>query len=901
MKIRNALKSLQVIATFILFPAIALGKGLAFQPSFSHLTPDEGLSSATVNDIRIDNKGVVWIATKDGLNRFNGKTVSVYRPNSNEEGPCVGNIINCLEYDGEDIIYLSISDYLSVFNIKKHTFKNIRCKNISKIAYHNCLYVAYDNIIARFKDVEENFEPVYSLKEGLSISALVFQGDKLWIGTKQDGLYLSVAGEEPHKMLDAGKVADVYCDSKGYVWVCTWTKGLFRMEDDGKFINYRNSSSDIETVSSDFVRTCCEDGEGNIWIGTIKGIDRIDNLSGQISRIRSYPESRSSLSNNSIWKLRKDRQGNIWVATYYGGVNYFNPEVELFSCYYPSPYRDKGLSNPIVGRIYDDGNDCLLIATEAGFNHLDRTTGKFTWYGIAPDGNATLEHVKALFHDKAKNMVWVGADMSGLFRVNLKSGDIKAYYNDPDNPFTIPSNRVRDVIPYKNDSLIVATQSGICVFSMITGKCRRILSNYSEVDVVTDITLDADGRLWIVDSEGLYRYDMASGKIHCYSEGNSPGKFVSCTFFDSTGEIWMGTYDSGVFKYNPDTDDFTHFPLAGLSSLCINSMEEIPSTGDIILSTSSGFCILNSQTGATRIYDAENGYPFCSTSENSLFVSGDETVFLGSSQGMVSFKTENLYRSPRRFDIIPERVIVDGKQIQYSEESGTIQMFKGSSLVIELSTTNYILSDHINLEYNLSGKNEWQAIGPSGILELSKLKTGRYILTIKDNEVAEDICPPLQIKIFVVAKLSSLVVIGLLLLLGVISLLLIFRRRKETPDEKEEDNLTPSQLLCKKAREVVETHIDDSHFDISIFCSEMGMSRTVLFQKIKEATDKTPNDFILSIRLEKAAKMLEKNLEFNVSDIAEKTGFSSSAYFSQKFKEVYNMPPLTYRKKTSGK
>lgn len=904
-RIENPLDKMKrlIVILAVLIPTLSFGKGLGLQPSFSHLSTDEGLSSPTVNDICIDDRGVVWIATRDGLNRFDGKYVSVFRPNSASEESGVGSIIGHAVYDGRDRFFLVLPDYLSIFDRKSCTFRNIPCKNLGDIALGNGLYVSRNNIIGRFIEEDGSFDPVFLLKDGLSVSDLTFQGDKLWIGTKQDGLYLSDAGGEPFKVLDTGKIADIYCDSKGFVWVSTWTRGLFRLGPGDEVVNYRNSSSDKNTISSDFVRTCCEDGEGNIWVGSIKGIDRIDARTGRLTRVRSNTGTRDALSNNSIWKLCRDRQGNIWVATYYGGVNYFNPEVDLFTCYYPSPYHNEGLSNPIVGRIYGDGDDGLWITTEAGFNHFDRKTGKFSWYGITPDGDATLEHVKALWHDKSKGMVWVGADMGGLFRVNLDSGDIKAYYHDPDNPFTIPGNRVRDVIPYKNDSLVVATQSGICVFSTASGKCRRILSNYNGVDVVTDVSFGPDGFLWIVDSEGIYRYEMESGKVFSYSGEDSPGKFVSCTFFDSDGGIWVGTYDSGVFGYNAVTDSFRHIPLSSLSTPCINSIGEIPSTGDLIFSTSSGFCVFEPVSGDVRIYDAKSGYPFRSTSENSLFVSRDGTVFLGGNQGMVSFDSEDIYRTPRRFDIVPVRVSVNGKAVGFSEDSGAITVKRGASVSIEISTTNYVPSDIVNLEYNLSsGSNGWTAVGADGVVVVPDIKVGKVILTVRDGDAPEEICPALVIRIYSGVRLSAVLSFGVLALLAVLGLIFIYRRRRlSLRKDDEEEDLSPARLLCRKAERIVEANIGNPDFDITAFSSEMGMSRTVLFQKIKEATGRTPNDFIMGIRLERAAGMLEKSMELNVSDIAEKVGFGSAAYFSQKFKEVYDVSPMAYRKRFTGK
>lgn len=100
--------------------------------------------------------------------------------------------------------------------------------------------------------------------------------------------------------------------------------------------------------------------------------------------------------------------------------------------------------------------------------------------------------------------------------------------------------------------------------------------------------------------------------------------------------------------------------------------------------------------------------------------------------------------------------------------------------------------------------------------------------------------------------------------------------------------------LLEKAREIIEEHIDDTEFDVNDFAKEMGLGRTRLYSKIKGVTGHTPNDFILSIRLKKAAEMLLKQPQMNVSEIAYAVGFSTPRYFSRCFREHFGVTPSKY-------
>jgi AraC-like DNA-binding protein len=102
--------------------------------------------------------------------------------------------------------------------------------------------------------------------------------------------------------------------------------------------------------------------------------------------------------------------------------------------------------------------------------------------------------------------------------------------------------------------------------------------------------------------------------------------------------------------------------------------------------------------------------------------------------------------------------------------------------------------------------------------------------------------------------------------------------------------------FLEKAQLIIEKHIDSSQFDVPLFASEMAMGRTKLFSKIKGITGQTPNDFIITVKLKKAAAMLTNNPEYNISDITYMLGFSSPKYFAKCFKEQFGVPPSAFRK-----
>ncbi len=105
--------------------------------------------------------------------------------------------------------------------------------------------------------------------------------------------------------------------------------------------------------------------------------------------------------------------------------------------------------------------------------------------------------------------------------------------------------------------------------------------------------------------------------------------------------------------------------------------------------------------------------------------------------------------------------------------------------------------------------------------------------------------------------------------------------------------------FLSKACDLVEEHMDDSEFSVEDFAKKIAMSRSNLFRKLRALVNQSPNDFIRSLRLKRAAQFLRQGAG-NITEIAFKVGFSSSAYFTQCFHEQFGCPPSEYRKSTTS-
>lgn len=102
--------------------------------------------------------------------------------------------------------------------------------------------------------------------------------------------------------------------------------------------------------------------------------------------------------------------------------------------------------------------------------------------------------------------------------------------------------------------------------------------------------------------------------------------------------------------------------------------------------------------------------------------------------------------------------------------------------------------------------------------------------------------------------------------------------------------------LLKRATAVIEEHIDDMEFDIPLLCREVGVSRSLFFNKFKSLTGMTPNAFILNYRLKHAATLLTAQPHLSIAEIADRSGFATAIYFSRCFRKQFGVSPANYRK-----
>ena len=187
--------------------------------------------------------------------------------------------------------------------------------------------------------------------------------------------------------------------------------------------------------------------------------------------------------------------------------------------------------------------------------------------------------------------------------------------------------------------------------------------------MVADVEVDNSGTLWIAATgEGIFSYRFDTNKLTNYRHDGTQAHSLSNNnvnniMQDSKGNLWFSTSGSGLDLYRSATNDFENFDKGknGLVSDCIYDTQESPVSGKLILITNQGFSIFDQKVEKFQNYSVENGFPLTAVNENALCVTRDGEIFLGGTQGMLSFNELELNFTPKPYKIILSRLIVRSK------------------------------------------------------------------------------------------------------------------------------------------------------------------------------------------------------------------------------------------------
>jgi ligand-binding sensor domain-containing protein/DNA-binding response OmpR family regulator/nitrogen-specific signal transduction histidine kinase len=744
--------------------------------SFNHLTVENGLSQSGVLSIAQDSMGFMWFGTKDGLNKFNGQTFEVFKHDEhNPASLSSSRNINTLLTDSKGKLWIGTQNGLNLYLPESNSFRHfVNDPNDQSTISNNIirdlfqdrqgnLWVGTENglnkLLRSGKFQRFYSSPVKGRGIAHNLVKAIHQDHKnvLWIGTA-DGLTgmeshggKYVFNSYFHDLENSESLADndlnaIFEDSRRNLWIGTHKFGLELMDRSaGKFKHYTAKKGQPNALSSNVIRKIKMDSSGKLWISTLNGLSILDVGSQKFANLLSNPDDPSSLNQNSVYDILQDAAGSMWLGTYYGGINVYHTNSTPFRKYKANRGKN-GISSNVVGSIVEDRAHNLWIGTEAeGLNYYNRTTGLFSSFKADGESSKSLSSnlVKAISIDR-KGWVWVGTYEGGLDVYIPETGAFK-HYKPGNLTGGLNTNRIVYMLHDSKGRLWLGTRSqGIYTYNEKTDDFSAFSGGHEGEDLryVHCFYEDARHNIWLATNSGTYIVPVSGGRPRRFEHPDTRIRFDDINFIreDSKGIIWLGSYESGLIRYDPVKNDIHNYTEEnGLpSNNALGLLED--KRGFLWISTSNGLSKFDGRLFTN--YTVEDGLPGNVFNINSFFKDSRGEMFFGGYNGMVSFFPEQIRRNRMVPKAVFSRLKLFNKPVIIGDETklltGNISLTKEINFsyhqnifTIDFALLNYIKAEKNRYAYKLEGfEKEWNYVStPSA--SFTNLPAGTYTLLVK--------------------------------------------------------------------------------------------------------------------------------------------------------------------------
>ena len=746
---------------------------------FAHLTTNDGLSQSNVKAILQDDRGFMWFATQDGLDRYDGNTFVVYKHNPKDPTSISANLVTDLVEDDQG--YLWIATYTGGvnkfdprterFTHYRHDAGNRNCisadsvNSIARDRRGNLWFGTEANGLDKFDPTAGTFTHYLDDSEGQFVGRITHATEdehgEIWIVGERGLFHLNPkTGEMTQPPATRNRLgADyVFADQAGNLWMLAYAPivGLIKYDPHKEEITaYPVGAGGVGLVSSKLFAD-----ENGIWVPSSLGLYYFDRRTEHLTRLFHHDENNSeSLNDDAVISVYQDKGGVLWVGTEDGGLNVLNFQQAQFSRYAHRPHDPTSLSPGRVTAIYRDSEDALWVGfSPRALDRLDRKTGRFTHYVAIKSleegsGGETGTDVNGLYKD-SRGYLWLGGWGAGLDRLDERTGQVEHYRHKPDDRNSLPSNHVIRIFGDRDGRLWVGHIDGVARLDPANGRFtfyRPDPTNPTKYgNAASGFYQDRSGTIWVSRGEGvLSRYDDKKDIFVDYQpDSRDPHKLnggdVNTIHEDRTGVLWMGASD-GLYRYNRQDKTFTRYTEnQGLPSSTIQGILE-DKTGRLWISTKNGLSRFNPQTETFRNYDVSDGLQANEFSRTSYAQGPDGEMFFGGSNGLNAFYPEAIRDNPYVPPVVITSFKVFNKPVPVGPESllkkaipyvdSLTLSYRESVFSFEFAALSYANAQKNHYRYKLEGfEPGWNEVGSKQRLATyTNLEPGTYVFRVQGS------------------------------------------------------------------------------------------------------------------------------------------------------------------------
>ena len=727
---------------------------------------NEGISQLSVMTIYQDSRGYLWFATKNGLNRFNGKEYKIYHREDGNEQSLSNNSVTSITEDQEGYLWVGTNNGLNRIDLNTNEIKRYNLETNGLVANSistvytdrsGCLWVGTWEGLNRYNREGDHFEyiPIEDDTErAMIVTLLEDSSGRFWIGTRNKGLLLcdhqmnlisQFTSESKNMPLNNNNITSIYEDDKKQIWVGCKNSGLNKINlRDNEVTSYTNLNSGL---SNNSVR-CIIEWQGKLLIGTFDGIFDLDKATERIVKVAGYDDINKSLSHYSVYCFCVDRDKTLWVGTFAGGVNYLNKFTNRFVLH--KPQEELNIRTGIYGAITYESPEDLWIATEGyGLLNYNKRTNESHYYLIDPSVRFAFNTniIKSVFYEDG--YVWCGTTKGEIYKFNIKTKKFSLYHQYP------IEYSIYSIIRDHNGVLWVggaSTEFGLTCFvndSLVT----TFYNNVDEPIYFSNVRciLEEEDGVFLLGStaEGLLRFDTHKKQLTKYSNEASvekyriPNNYISAIVRTKSGEIWGSTYGGGIFQL--DESKAIRRIMTVREGLLDNNICTLVESSDqrLWMSTVNGLIMFDPAKDEVRNYHRHNGIDIREFTLHSGIALPDGSLCFAGSNGFVTFHVEAMDKNNNIPPVVLEQLSVNNHPVEVGDESAildkvldgmeTIRLaYNENNFSITYQALNYIYATQNQYAYKLEGYDtDWNYVGERNSAFYTNLSPGKYVFLVK--------------------------------------------------------------------------------------------------------------------------------------------------------------------------
>jgi len=740
---------------------------------FRNIGLNEGLSQSSVIDIAFDAKGMVWMATQDGLNRYNGKNFLTVDRKFDDKTSGTSSRLGKIESAGDHFLWILVKGgHLERFDLINHTFLRAEIFSGKTREVIVCFYPEKDGKLWMGTESGKLYEydsytekvirqiilPVTTSQPVINTFFKDSRG-RLWIigstiGYLDNNRVNNVAFG-PLKSKETTSYSCMAEDKEGNLWLGSWGKGLFvKKKTEARFQQFKGYKTGA--LPSDLViEAILADESNRIWIGTYgKGLFIVDTKGRKLEQLVNDRRNPFSIAFNDVLSIKQDAHQGIWIGTDGGGLSYFNQsgnKFKLFTDQTVPPDVEISLVRSITT---DKEGNIWVGTTNKGLTQINDKLARYkTWHFPAYRKSiSNPDRIVSLFNDGAE-ILWVGTQGNGLILFDVNKGKvIKRLHPDASSALKIPDGTVWCLYPHRKNEVWIGTQSsGLCLVNAESGLVARYIPGgglHHFSDAIRAMVSINDSTLCIgFEKTGLLLFNTVRKSFYEIGSKDISSFFsvetsVKCLYY-SDSVLWVGTGGRGILTYNIATRKTSL--ITEKDGLPNNTIYGILPGPDHFLwaSTNKGLSCFNASIAKQSVksfqftnYTAEQGLQENEFNTGAFHKSSGGMLLFGGINGLNVFDPSKFNEVRRTAPVVFTHILIDNKAVGNETAVPFLKEVKlgyqNHSIMLNFAALNFPPLTQYHYYYKLDGYDqEWIDAGQRNYAAYMNVPANSYRFLVK--------------------------------------------------------------------------------------------------------------------------------------------------------------------------